>query len=251
MLTHLRNRLRQLLIVLAIGGTVGFALYADLLPLGGRFQPQLWTTYDLLLTPMGVTFAAWGVVAGGMIAYATYQMMPRQTQNGLHNRLFPWLLLACGGHVGWVFCLHVELLEWALFAIFLQMDGLLAIYMLLGFGRIRVRRNEILFVRIPFSLYLGWTSLMATLTFTAYLTTTAWDQLAIDSASWLLLVLMLITILVGIVAVRHRDFVLGLIVVWWLAGVGLQHPSDLVVVMAVIILSLALMLSIAAVPSGR
>ncbi len=246
-----RNRLRQLIVVLTVVGLVGYTLYADALPLYGKSHLQVVAALPIQLVPSPVTFAIWFVIFAGLIMYATYQLMPRQTGNSLHNRTGFWLLVAAVGHCVWVHFWHMGDWQWALVGAVVELEALMAIYVRLEIGRIRVRRNETLFVRLPFSIYLGWSAVTTTITLAAFLNTGDWLPIALQDEQWLLIVITLLAVLVGFVAMRHRDFVLALTVVWGLAGLGLRHQSNLTILLAVIILSAAVLLAVAAVPTDR
>lgn len=245
------SRLRQLISLIMVLGTIAVVTYADALPLAGRSQRQILQELDIWFRPNTLTLLLWLPVFAGLIAYATYQLMPRQTGNGLHSRLFLWLLVACGGQCAWVYFWHLGDLQWALVAIIVQLEGLMAAYVRLGIGRIRVRRNESICVRMPISLYLGWTSILTTLTLTAFLTTVTWDPFPLNNESWLLIVITLLSVLIGFVTMRHRDFVLALIVIAGLVGLAIEHRTNLTIVLAVAIMSVAMLLATAAMPTDQ
>ncbi len=247
----LRNRLRQLVVLIATVSLIGFTLYADALPLHGRHHLQVAQSLSIQFNPVLLTFSIWLPVFAGLIAYATYQLMPRQAGNGLHNRLALWLLVAAIGHCAWVYFWHLGQWQWALVGSVVQLEALMAIYVRLEIGRIRVRRNETLFVRLPFSLFLGWTSVIVTVTLSAFLDTVVWDPFSLAAEQWLLIAITTLGVLIGFVAMRHRDFVLALSVIWGLAGIALQHRDNLAVTLAVLIMSIAMLLAVAAAPSER
>ena len=243
------DRLRQLLVLTALVGMLAFTVYSMELPLNGRTQQQIARDFDVFLIPADYAFAIWAVIYMGLIAYMTYQLLPRQTDNALHRQIAPWFMIGCVANCAWIYCWHFGLYQWALCAMLVLLESLMAIYVRLGIGRFRVRRNEILFVRIPFSLYFGWITVATIVTITTYLDHIDWHAYGLHPELWALIVLSVGALLGGLVAMRHRDFVYAGAIIWGFVGVAVKHSNNLPIVFTVAVMSAVMILAIFAVPS--
>ncbi|HFC11771.1 MAG TPA: hypothetical protein ENJ56_02925 [Anaerolineae bacterium] len=251
MLDSLRQRLRQLTVLLAVAGMIIFNVYVRELPFYSATRQKISPQLATQLIPATYTALIWYAIFTGLIAYATYQLLPRQTRNALHNRLAFWLVLACVAQVVWIYLWDLAIYQWALCALFVLLEAVIVMYRRLEIGRIRVRRNETLFVRLPISLFLGWLTITTLVYSTTFLTLIGWDYLNISPELWAIIAIGLTAILAGIVAQRHHDFIYAAAVIWGFSGIAVANPTSLPISLTVIVLSIAMLLAILASPTAR
>ncbi len=240
---------RQLLVLTAFVGMILFTLYASVLPLNGQSQQQVAANASIYLLPASYAFSIWIVIYVGLIAYVIYQYLPRQKTNTLHKQIAPWFILSCAANCAWVYCWHYGYFQWALCAVLVLIESLMTLYLRLGIGRIQVHRNETLFVRIPFSLYFGWLTIITIITISVYLNSINWDAYGLEPELWAIIVLGITALISGLVALRFRDFVYASGVIWGFIAIAVEHNSSLPIAFTVVIMSVVMLLALLAVPT--
>lgn len=245
MLVSLRDRLRQLTIFSAVAGMVIFNVYVRELPLYTAIPQKINSQF----IPAPYTAFIWYTVYIGMVAYAIYQFLPRQTRNGLHYQLAFWLILACIAQIIWRYLWDLGIYQWSLCALFVLLEAVMVMYKRLAIGRIHVRRNETLFVRIPISLWLGWLVITTLIYSNLFLASIGWDRFGLTAELWTVLAIGITALISGVVAQRHRDFVFALATIWGFIGIAAVNRGSLPIILTVIVLSAVMMLVILATPA--
>lgn len=171
-----------------------------------------------LLAASSWTFAIWGVIFLGQLGYLAYQALPSHGTRPV-LRAIGWLTAWSSVlTAAWVF---VFVQGWivASWAIIL---AILATQI-----AIEVRRGdsarvgpELVLVRIPYSLNLGWVSVATILQTTQVLDRVVqWDGGPLAPASWGVVMVAVATMLAGAMIALRPNFAFGVAVAWGLAGI--------------------------------
>lgn len=217
--------------------TALFAVYvlAVTLPLGGRDFAELLARHANEFTPAEFTFAVWPVILIGVAAFVPYSFLPSQGRDPHMRRVELLLCVACFLGIGWFFSWHFEWLGVAVVAAALLVIAVALAWLPLASPRARHTLMKRLLAVLPLRLFLGWSLALAAVTVMAYLTSAGWgaegigEQAAAVSAIGLLLVCGLLAALVW------RDWVVGLVLAWTMAGVALGHWSGATVTISAIV----------------
>ena len=194
-------------------------------PAGALSNGQMSARHPTLLTPAGYAFSIWGVIFGGLVVYAIWQMLPRQRQSMLAAALTPPLTLAVLTTTAWTLAFSYEQLGVSMLIMLLLLAALAWAY--------ARTRPLVLASTVPgwpawfLSLYLGWIMLATVLNLTLGLRDALGWQLpspAVLPANLLLALLATGTAL--LLAWRGRDPLLPLPVAWGLLGAWVaQHGT--------------------------
>jgi tryptophan-rich sensory protein len=156
---------------------------ANSLPLNGQTTGEISDRFPLLITPPGYVFAIWGLIYSGLLAYAAYQALPPQ-RGDARLRAIVWpFLLSCAANIAWILLWHSNQYVLTLGAMIGLLLALITVDLRLG----RVRGApwaEQLFVRLPFSIYLGWISVATIVNATVAFTAAGWDGSGISAETW-------------------------------------------------------------------
>ena len=242
------DRLRQLLVVCTLVAMLAVNGLSVLQPLNGRSQQQIARDFDVLFVPADYTFAVWGLIYVSLIAYVTYQLLPRQKDRSLHRYVGLWFVVNGIGNCAWIYFWHYGMYEWSVGAMLVVLESLVAIYARLKIGRNTPSRNDILFVHIPFSLYLGWITVATVANVTAWLDFIQWDGFGLEPEIWAIAMVVIATLIAGLVAVRHRDLPYALVIVWGFVGLAVKQRDSLTLVLTIAIMSAVLLLAVFAAP---
>ncbi len=185
------------------------------------------------VTPAGYAFAIWGLIYLGALAYGVYQVLPSQRGRNVHRRTGWWLAAAFTCSTVWIPIFTAETV-WLSQLVILALVGCLLV------AANRATRSgpaaglsERALLRLPITLYLGWTVLAATAGFGA--TFRSFGMPA--QAGWVtaLSVLLVVGATAGCVAVVARGSGLAgfaFTTCWALVAIVLASSSTVVAVVA-------------------
>jgi hypothetical protein len=97
---------RQIAILLFFLATVTVNGLANALPINGVTTGELSDSFAILFVPAGYVFSIWGVIYLALGAYAVYQLLPAQRENGRLRRIGPWFLLSSVANSIWIIFWH-------------------------------------------------------------------------------------------------------------------------------------------------
>ena len=175
--------------------------------------------YASPFTPAGFTFAIWGVIYLGLIAYAAYQALPVNAANP-RLRATGWLfVLSCGLNCSWLFAWHNLLIGLTVPLMLALLLSLIAIHGRLRYGT-RVPPVEGAVVRLPFSIYLGWITVATVANVTALLVSLgARNLLGINGEVWAVIVTFVAAGLGLAFSRQFGDIPYNLVLLWAFFGI--------------------------------
>lgn len=167
----------------------------------------------------GWTFAIWGLIYLGFLAYAAFALLPGQRGRAVHRRSGWWLAVSALANMSWILAFSAE---WLLLAELVLI--VLAVVLVVVFGRLSALQAEsgleqVVF-RLPVALYTGW---VAAALVQGTMATGVWVGLPSDGALTVVAAIVLLVGLtlavVGVVSSASGIAGLAAAVVWALAGV--------------------------------
>ncbi|HUF39519.1 MAG TPA: tryptophan-rich sensory protein [Anaerolineales bacterium] len=196
---------------------------ANALPLNGQTTGEISDRFSAYFVPAGYVFSIWGLIYVGLIAYTIYQALPAQRDDPTLRRIAPAYWLASLANSIWIFLWHYEHFAWTLVAMVTLLLALIAIY------RMAVRETGAgrWFVRLPFSIYLGWISVATIANFAQVLSGWGWGASNTVAVAWTV-IMIAVAVLLGLL-MRHRenDLAYGLVLIWALVGIAVEQADVL------------------------
>jgi benzodiazapine receptor len=104
----MRDRLRQLSVVLTVLVTIVVNVLANALPINGLDQRQISDRFRVYFVPAGYAFSIWGLIYIGLVAFAILQALPSQRQNPRLRAVGWWVVLSGVANYAWIFLWHYE-----------------------------------------------------------------------------------------------------------------------------------------------
>ena len=211
------------LLALATFGTVFLTYCTSDKMLGGHPMAAAVAKYPALLTPASYAFSMWETVFLALLSYAAWQLLPAQQTKVLPDAVAKPLTLASVGAGAWAVLFAQELVGPSLGVMLLVLGALVMAY-----GRVRrqvLAGTAPAAVGVPFSLFLGWFSVVAVLNVTTALQQAGWltsDASALASA---LLVIVGLVVLTLVMSYLHGDMVFPVVVAWALVAVWVARLS--------------------------
>lgn len=115
--------------------------------------------YGTSLTPPGWAFSIWGVIYTGLVLFCICQFIPQLDLNKQVKDISILFILSCVFNIAWIFTFSIGTPASILISVFIiigLLGSLLFIQEKVGFFSSGSSIYKILFVDIPFSIYLGW-----------------------------------------------------------------------------------------------
>ncbi len=204
---------------------------ANAIPLNHKTTGELSDALPNLFVPAGITFAIWGLIyllLAMLLIYQLYSLLRQEIATGLFVvRIGWWFFISCILNMSWIFAWHYEVIWLSLLIMVMLLGTLIIIYRRLDIGSCCAKRNEKVFVFLPFSIYLGWISVATVANATAFLVSLGWNRWGFSEAFWVVAVLALVTGLTLVVVFRRKDIAYAIPVLWALTGIIIKRSADL------------------------
>jgi benzodiazapine receptor len=220
---------RQILVVVAVIGTITVNFLANALPINGKTTGEISDGFNVLFVPAGYVFSIWGLIYLGLAAYAVYQALPSQRYNQrLRSIDYPFLLSSIA-NMTWIFLWHYERFPLTIAAMLVLLVALIAIYLRLDIMRGHVPVAERWLVDVPFSVYLGWITVATIANVTTVLDFVGWNGWGLSDETWFVIMLAVALVVAILMTITRADVAYLLVLVWAFAGVGIKHADNGVV----------------------
>ena len=221
----MKDKQRQLAVILSILATIVVNGLANALPINGQNTGEISDRFQVYFVPAGYVFSIWGLIYLGLIAYAIYQVLPSQRENP-RLRAIGWLVVLSGiANSVWIFLWHYELFLLTIFAMLTLLVSLILIYNRLGIGRTTATKAETWFVHVPFSIYLGWITVATVANATSLLDYLNWNRFGLSPELWMGIILAVVLLIDVVMNFSRSDVAFTLVILWALAGIGIKHAA--------------------------
>ncbi len=228
-----KDVIRQASNIVALIATIVINALANILPLNGQTTGAISDRFPVYITPAGYVFSIWSIIYIGLISFAVYQALPAQRSNPRLRRLGYLFVLSCVANSAWIFVWHYNQVTLSLLVIVGLLASLIGCYLSLEIGRGRVSRGEQWLVRVPFSIYLGWSSVATIVNTAVVLYNQGWNGWGIAPETWTVIMLVIGTVLAGTMVLRRGDLAYALVIVWAFAGIAVKNgPTPQVAIAA-------------------
>ncbi len=225
---------RQITLVLATLLTLLMNYLSNALPLFGNSNGEISDSLPNAFTPAGLTFAIWGVIFLGLLAFAVYQALPGQ-RGPRYDALFWPYLLANLLNVAWLLAFQSLYFGLSVVIMLTLLGSLIWLYTWLR--QLNLKGGEAWALGLPTSLYLGWIAVATIANVTAWLVSIGLraGALGISGPVWSAL-LVVVAAGVGAFLLRaNRDFAVMGVILWAYYGVYLARPQELTVTVGLVL----------------
>lgn len=201
---------------------------ASILPINGRDTGQISDFYENLFAPAGITFTIWGLIYLLLLGYSIYQFNIYRTKVEKNKKLLTMIslvfTLSSVANSFWILAWHYDFILISLILMFIILAALIAINI-----RIRNERFSLiqkLFIRLPFTVYLGWITVATVANVTTYLVSINWDGFGLAEYLWADMIILIAAIIGFMATLYYRSIAYGLVIIWAYAGIAIKHISE-------------------------
>ncbi|MDO3411448.1 TspO/MBR family protein [Saccharibacillus sp. CPCC 101409] len=219
-----RNPYKWLNVVLLIAVLAVNAL-SVLLPLGGRDTGEISDMYKNLLTPAGYAFSIWSVIYALLIGFVVYAFVAERKRRVSAAAPGPLFAASCVLNMAWLFAWHYLYTGLSVIIMLLLLVTLILAYRRTRLEGERAEIADILFVKVPFSLYLGWISVATIVNISAFLTKHDFGEFGLGHTGWAIVMLGAAVLLAVFIGFRYRDCVYPLVIAWALQAISVEQAD--------------------------
>lgn len=212
------DRFEQVLVIFSLISTIVINALATIVPINGQTTGAISDSFPVYFVPAGYVFSIWSLIYLGLLGYAIYQGLPSQRTNSpLRTIRWPFIV-SCIANSAWIFAWHYERFPLTLLFMLLLLGSLILIY-----TRLRQQgapsTQELWFVHLPFRLYLGWITVATIANATTLLYHLGWRGAPLNGPTWAVIMLVIATLIGLFFALKLRDVVYTLVLVWAFTGI--------------------------------
>lgn len=223
------DRIRQILVVIAVLAMITVNILANALPINGQATGEISDRFDVYFVPAGYVFSIWGLIYLGLLAYAVYQALPAQAENPSLRSIGYLFVLSCLANIAWIFLWHYNQVALSVLAMLALLGLLITIYLRLDIGRAQVSSSMKWLVHVPFSIYLGWITVATVANITSWLYSVEWSGWGISPEMWAVIMLAIATVVGGAMSMTRGDVAYSAVLIWAFIGIALKHQDTAIV----------------------
>ncbi|MEP7258523.1 MAG: hypothetical protein ABI687_09045 [Flavitalea sp.] len=199
--------------------------------INSRDVGEISNKYPSLFTPAGITFAIWGVIYTGLIAFSIYHIRMAYTKNEQHpanrdtSRIGALFIINNLVTTAWLIGWTNEQLLLCVILILIQLFTLIRIHLRLKIHNAHSSAISKIFTQFPLSVYLGWISIATIANISSWLNAIKWNAWNVTSINWTLTMIAIAVLITLTVINRKKNVFFGLTVVWALYGIILKRKE--------------------------
>ena len=182
-----------------------------------------------VIAPAGSAFGIWSIIYFGLVAYAFWQMLPKQTSTELHRRVGYWVAASLVLNAAWILSIQYGLLALSVPVIILLLIVLIKAY-LITVNLPAAGAIDAIVTDGTIGLYLGWVCVATAANITAWLVAIGFTGFGIHEDVWGVTIVIVAGAVGLALAARGRaHFAPSLSLSWGLAWVAVGRlTGDLI-----------------------
>ena len=220
-----KSKTLQILNILGLLSVIFVNFLANALPIAGRNTGEISDLYPNLFVPAGYAFSIWGLIYSLLIVFIVLQARGLFKAEVSAPAFVPvigwWFVISCVANATWIFVWHNLLVVFSLIWMLLILLALIQIYL-------RLNQPEIespLFVRLPFSIYLGWITVATVANATALLVHLDWNGFGLSEVSWTVIMVAVATCVALVVIWIRKDIAYMLVIIWAFIAIVVKRQA--------------------------
>jgi benzodiazapine receptor len=213
---------------------------ANVLPINGLNTGEVSALYPSLFTPAGFTFSIWSVIYLLLLGFIVFQWRYRNRK--YFSQLSALFITSCLLNGIWILVWHHLLIFFSVIVMILLLFVLIRIFLLLEKHKPN-SGNEMMFVRLPFTLYLAWISVATIANISAFLITTSWQGAGLSPATWTIVMIVVAFALATFMIFRFKKLAFAAVVAWALVGIAankLHFITEVAAMLAVLLIVMSI-----------
>lgn len=203
-------------------------ILANTLALSGMKTWEIVVSYPNLITPARYTGFIMAFIYLLLTAFAFYQLdfvpsLPTKLKKEVLGQIRILFIVTSFTNIAWIFAWHYDFHALSLMLIIIILICLQ--YISRQLSQEELSKWDKIFIRLPFSVYYGWTLLAMVINTTILFVSIGWKGFGLPETFWAILILLGVLILATVRMLRNRDLAYGLTILWGYGGILIKHVS--------------------------
>ncbi len=221
----------QVATIVAIGLAICWNYITNLFPPTGVTIAKLSSTVfaNVKIIPANYTFAIWGVIYLGLIAFGFYQLDYRRADNAPLQQTRPWIAIASALQSIWIILFLYQQMVLSSLVMLGIVWALIKCYRSLHSSQTDLRQSYPAWIPSVFSIYLGWISVATIVNIASTLDLFGWQGSPLSPSLWTLLMVSVSMGLALLLLHKYQDRAFGSVIIWAIGGITVANLNDSVI----------------------
>ena len=223
----------QIATVVAIGLAIVWNYLTNSFPPTGVSVAKLSNTVfaNVKIIPANYTFAIWGLIYIGLVAFAFYQLDYRRADNPQLQQTRPWIVLASLLQSAWILLFVYQQMVLSSLVMLGIVWALIKCYRSLHSAQKNIRQLHPAWVPRVFSVYLGWISVATIVNIASTLDSFGWQGTPLTPTVWTLLMMAVSGGLALLLLHIYADRAFASVVIWAIGGITIANLATPTIVL--------------------
>lgn len=214
----------KILVLLSTALMLVVNILSNIVPFNNQTTAQISDSFKVFFVPAGYVFSIWGIIYIALIAFNIYLFLPAQKDNKKLSTILKAVVITNLANSAWIFLWHYNQLALSVVVMLVLLATLIYIYLKFSVRK-DLTKHEVYYVKLPFSIYLGWISVATIANITVLLYSLSWNGFGIEGSVWASILVLVAATLAIIMLLRHRDVAFSAVIVWALVGIGIKFSD--------------------------
>jgi len=228
-----KDVLRQWIVIVTFVIMIAANTVAEVLPLNGQTTKQISDSFPVIFVPAAYVFIIWGVIYLALLGFSVYQALPKQRENPLLRKIGYLVVISNILNAGWIVLWHFNQYALTMIVMVALLVMLVLIYLRVNSTKPKRNTAEPWFVRVPFSIYLGWITVATIANATALIYFLGYHPAGQISRIFTVVLMGIGIVLAGLLSWGKKDIAYSLVLIWAFVGLGVKwlgvYPSIVIV----------------------
>jgi hypothetical protein len=211
----------QVATIAAIGFAIVWNYLTNSFPPTGVSIAKLSNTVfaNVKIIPANYTFAIWGLIYIGLLAFAFYQLDYRRADNAQLQQARPWIVLASLLQSAWILLFLYQQMVLSSLVMFGIVWALIKCYRSFHSSKEKFRQFYPAWIPSVFSIYLGWITVATIVNIASTLDSFGWQGAPLSPSMWTLLMMSIGGGLALLLLYLYEDRSFVGVIIWATGGI--------------------------------
>jgi len=215
----------RLFMILSLVVMLVVNIMANALPINGLTTGEISDRFPILFVPEGYVFSIWGLIYLALIAFVIYSVTSKGKGDERIDAIAWWFVASNLFNTAWILFWHNLQFALTLVAIFGLLISLVAIYLMLGIGKVKRPIVEKLLVDVPFGIYLGWATVAVVANVSQVLYFNGWRGEPLTEPAWAVIMVLVASVLGLLMIFTRKEVAYPLVLTWAFIGIWVKQSG--------------------------
>ena len=195
--------------------------------------------YFNYFTPDSYAFSIWTLIYFGLVFFVIYSFIKKHN-NDFVLKIGWWFAFSCFANIMWILVWLSDFIGFSVIIMMLLLFSLYKIITILKINIFKFTKEQIRYVHLPFSIYIGWVTIALLANISAFLTKINWINDGISGVNYTIAMLCLAGLINVLVILKRNMYSFGFVGIWALAAIAKTnwHQNQVLFLTAILVCSI-------------